>query len=63
MTFVKDTLYGANYDPNYPERAYLAPMNDPNYVPDTTASNILIEYSFIMKLPMDVYGDLVLIQW
>ena len=63
LTFVEDLLYGGNYDPNYPERAYIAPMNDPNYVPDYTSSNALIEYSFKMHLPQDVYGDLVLIQW
>ena len=63
LTFVEDNMYGGNYDPNYPERAYIAPMNDPNYVPDESASNVLIEYSFKMRLPQDVYGDLVLIQW
>jgi len=63
LTFVEDNNYGGNYDPNYPERAYLAPMNGQNYVPDESASNALIEYSFKMRLPQDVYGDLVLIQW
>lgn len=63
LTFVEDPIYGANFDPYYPERAYLAPMNDPNYVPDYSSSNALIEYSFKMRLPQDVYGDLVLIQW
>lgn len=63
LIFVEDMIYGANADPNYPERAYIAPMTDPNYVPDYSASNALIEYSFKMKLPQDVYGDLVLIQW
>ncbi|KAL7530693.1 hypothetical protein ACHAXR_009440, partial [Thalassiosira sp. AJA248-18] len=63
LTFVEDLLYGANYDPNYPERAYLHPVNDPGYVPDLGSAKSVMDFSFKMRLPPDLYGDLVLIQW
>ena len=63
LTFVEDMLHDANYDPNYPERAYIAPVNDPNYVPVVGSTRTIMEYSFKMRLPSDLYGDLVLIQW
>mmetsp|Transcript_5231 Transcript_5231/g.9608 ORF Transcript_5231/g.9608 Transcript_5231/m.9608 type:complete len:307 (+) Transcript_5231:1-921(+) len=63
LTFVKDLLHDANYDPNYPERAYIAPINDPNYTPDLASADGIMDYSFKMRLPPDLYGDLVLIQW
>ena len=65
LTFVEDLLHDGNYDPNYPERAYLAPINSANYVPNMGAGSIDggMEYSYKMKLPPNLYGDLVLIQW
>eukprot|EP00581_Thalassiosira_minuscula_P005354 CAMPEP_0183742588 /NCGR_PEP_ID=MMETSP0737-20130205/64777_1 /TAXON_ID=385413 /ORGANISM="Thalassiosira miniscula, Strain CCMP1093" /LENGTH=1396 /DNA_ID=CAMNT_0025978175 /DNA_START=206 /DNA_END=4396 /DNA_ORIENTATION=- len=63
LTFVEDLLYGGNYDPNYPERAYLAPVDDLNYAIDIGSSRGIMDYSFKMRLPPNVYGDLVLIQW
>ncbi|KAL7527162.1 hypothetical protein ACHAWF_002061 [Thalassiosira exigua] len=63
LTFVEDLLHGANYDPNYPERAYIAPPNNPNYVLDVGSTSGVMEFSFKMRLPPNVYGDLVLIQW
>lgn len=65
LTFVEDLLHGANYDTNYPERAYIAPVDDPNYIPDYGAGSLqgIMDYSFKMRLPPTLHGDLVLIQW
>jgi len=63
LTFVMDLLHNANYDPDYPERAYIAPVDVPNYVPDLDSTRGVVDYSFMMSLPKDLYGDLVLIQW
>ena len=64
LQFVSDELYGANLDVNYPERAYIAPvMNNPGYVIDTSSPNSVMEFSFKMKLPPALRGELVLIQW
>jgi hypothetical protein len=63
LTFIEDLTHGANYDANHPERAYLAPLNDPDYVPNNGTTLGLIDYSFKMRLPQNVYGDLVLLQW
>ena len=63
LMFVEDLLHGANRDPKYPERAYIAPVNDPNYTPDYSASKSIMDYSFKMRLPPNLHGDLVLIQW
>jgi len=52
LMFVEDMLHGAKLDANYPERAYLAPLGDSDP-----------RYSFKMRLPSDLHGDLVLIQW
>ena len=62
LIFVEDLKYGANFDPNYPERAYLAPAGA-GYVLNTSSSNSVIDFSFKMRLPPDLYGDIVLIQW
>ena len=59
LIFVEDLLHGANFDPNYPERAYVAPVNIPDYVPNYGTT----EFSFNMRVPEDLYGDIVLIQW
>ena len=63
LTFVEDLVHGANFDPRYPERAYIAPVDDPDYVPDLGNDHGIAEYSFKMRLPPNLYGDLVLIQW
>lgn len=62
LTFVEDLKYGANFDPNYPERAYLAPAGA-GYVLNTSSSTSVMDFSFRMRLPPDLYGDIVLIQW
>jgi hypothetical protein len=46
-----DTKYGANFDPNYPERAY---------IPNAAAGNT---FSYKYKLPAGLTGNLVLLQW
>lgn len=38
-------------------------VNDPNYIPDIGSAQGIMYYSFKMRLPPDLYGDLVLIQW
>jgi hypothetical protein len=57
---VADELYGATKDPNHPTRAYIAPQvrarNDNTGVPGQF-------YRFRLKLPDNVSGDLVLLQW
>ncbi|KAL7533809.1 hypothetical protein ACHAXR_005453 [Thalassiosira sp. AJA248-18] len=57
LTFVKDLLHGANFDPSYPERAYIAPRQL------SGSPGVEVFYSFKMRLPPELYGDLVLIQW
>jgi hypothetical protein len=63
LTFVEDLMHGATLDANFPERAYVPPNDDPSYVPDYTSSQAVMNLSFRMRLPPDLYGDLVLIQW
>jgi hypothetical protein len=67
LTFVEDLIYGSNYDPNYPQRAYIAPVNvaigDEVYVPNYGTTEGLMDFSFKMRLPESIYGELVLIQW
>lgn len=62
LTFVKDLLYGGVADENYPERAYVAPMK---YSLKKSGDSYMneVSYSFLMQLPRDLHGDLVLIQW
>jgi len=62
LTFVEDLLHGGNYDPNHPERAYVAPPG-PGYVLDVGSTDGVMDFSFRMRLPPNVHGDLVLIQW
>jgi len=63
LEFVSDESHGAVRDDAHPERAYLAPVADPHYVLDVSSSRAVMNFSFKMKLPQDLYGDLVLIQW
>lgn len=63
LTFLSDLMHGANYDPNHPERAYIAPVDNPHYVPDLGSTRGVMDFSFNMLLPPDLHGDLVLIQW
>lgn len=71
---MQDILHNANYDPQYPERAYVAPYGITRRR-DTTRRDLggietmdtlypkSVKYSFKMRLPSNIHGDLVLIQW
>jgi len=58
LLFVEDLLHGAKRDPRHPERAYIAPFSRSN-----PSMEGVIRYSFKMRLPPGLVGDLVLIQW
>ena len=55
LTFREDLLHSANYDPRHPERAYVAP-----YSLRLSGTD---KYSYKMRLPSNLQGDIVLIQW
>ena len=61
LEFVEDPLYGAPKDSNYPYRAYIAPPGRSR--PDNTGSTQGTFYRFRLKLPDNLTGDLVLLQW
>ena len=63
LTFVEDLIHDADFDPSYPERAYIAPVEGPEKVRTNWRANGVANYSFKMRLPSDLYGDIVLIQW
>jgi hypothetical protein len=63
LEFVKDELYGAVKDVNYPERAMLSPYNFAAKRSTTGGASVGIKYRFRMKLPDNVSGDFVLLQW
>ena len=67
LHFISDELYGAPPDPQYPERAYIAPASIVTWTngeengeqqPVTGAP-----YKMKFKLPDGIYGDTVLLQW
>jgi len=62
LTFVEDNLYGAVPDPNYPERAYLPKSGYQGIMRDTedVPGNL---YSHKYRLPSDLTGSNVLVQW
>jgi hypothetical protein len=57
LKFVSDPWYGAPKDPDYPYRAYIAPPG----VSKKNDAGLL--YRFKLKLPDNLTGDLVLLQW
>jgi hypothetical protein len=57
LEFVSDPLYGAPKDTNYPYRAYIAP---PAY---SKTDSVGTFYRFQLKLPDNLSGNLVLLQW
>ena len=57
LEFVSDPLYGAPKDIDYPYRAYVAPSS----LATSDATGSL--YRFRLKLPDNLSGDLVLLQW
>ena len=64
LTFISDTLYGANVDTNHPERVYVAPDSIPNKVYSTKENfhNAMV-FQYKLQLPHNLTGDLVLLQW
>jgi len=60
LVFVSDELYGAKPDPLYPERAYIPLADHPN-IQRSSDGNYLFHHKY--RLPDDLRGDLVLIQW
>lgn len=60
LEFVSDELYGAPKDINYPNRAYIAPRGVANRATVGLTGEF---YRFRLKLPDNLSGDLVLLQW
>jgi hypothetical protein len=56
LKFISDNIYGANFDPTYPDRAYIP-------LATVGMSNSLYTYSYKFELPTGLSGDLVLLQW
>jgi len=66
LTFVEDELYGAPPDPNYPERAYIAPAMVAQWtsgVGPVEQPVLGAEYKMKFQLPEGLNGEVVLIQW
>lgn len=65
LRFVSDELYGANPDDRFPERAYVAPDTVPNRVSSSRDGfgNATMVFRYRLRLPDDLVGDLVLLQW
>ena len=64
LTFVSDELYGAPVDINHPERAYVAPQTIANKVySEKVGFEDAMVFRYKLKLPENVVGELVLIQW
>jgi hypothetical protein len=61
LEFVSDPLYGATKDATYPNRAYIAPTGIATV--DNSGPLPGQYYKFVLKLPPNVSGDLVLLQW
>uniref|UniRef100_A0A7S2EXU5 Chitin-binding type-4 domain-containing protein n=1 Tax=Trieres chinensis TaxID=1514140 RepID=A0A7S2EXU5_TRICV len=64
LTFIEDMYYGANPDPDYPERAYIPPVNVmENFRRDSTVVPNSLKFKHKYQLPSSLRGSLVLIQW
>ena len=65
LTFVSDELYGAPPDPNYPERAYIAPASKVDWLNGVPDEQPVVGALYKMKfqLPEGVAGEVVLLQW
>lgn len=66
LDFVSDESYGAPPDPAYPERAYIAPASVASWGNgDAYGEQPVVgaEYRMKFRLPRDVSGDVVLLQW
>lgn len=65
LVFISDESYGAPPDPNYPERAYIAPASKVDYVEPLEGVQPVVGAYYKMKfqLPEGLAGNLVLLQW
>jgi hypothetical protein len=63
LEVVADELCGAPKDKNYPERAMIPPSNFPANIPSTGGAIGGVMCRFRMKLPDNVSGNFVLLQW
>ena len=65
LKFIRDELYGAPQDVNYPERAYLAPAVKATWTNGENGEQPVVgaQYKLIFQLPYGVSGDVVLLQW
>ena len=65
LKFISDEFYGAPPDPNYPERAYIAPASKVDYMMPLPGEQPVVGAYYKMKfqLPMGVAGNVVLLQW
>ena len=65
LMFMKDELYGAPIDEQYPERAYIAPASVVQYTQATEGVQPVVgaQYKMKFKLPEGVSGNVVLLQW
>jgi hypothetical protein len=63
VTVIRDVLYGAPTDPNYPHRAYIPPLTYPGIINDTSGTVPGTLYRYVLQLPPNLQGNLVLLQW
>jgi len=61
LEFVSDVFYGAEKDTSYPSRAYIPPSSYSEILFGGSPQGSLYRYMF--KLPDDLVGDMVLLQW
>ena len=60
---VQDLMYGSPVDTTFPERAYIPPLTYDGIVTDTSGSIPGSLFSYRLKLPENIEGELVLLQW
>lgn len=63
VTVLRDVLYGAPLDVNYSNRAYIPPLTYPGIVNDNGGTVPGTLYRYILQLPENLQGNLVLLQW
>lgn len=65
LIFVSDELYHANVDKRFPERVYLAPASQLQWINEgpTIQPVTGAPYKFQLQLPQGLHGEVVLLQW
>jgi len=64
LIFIEDKYYGANPDPDFPERAYIPPVNVMRrWRRDSTVVPKSLRFKHKYRLPSGLSGSLVLLQW